>query len=139
MEAIRASDKYSERVEVVLTRSRQAEAFIAAGSLATALVLAALPLELELRALGLGWIAACAMAALRRLRPGLRLRIDPAGDIAVGEAAGSLRDGSFVAPWLAVARWRPDGSRFDRSLLVVPDMLGREEFRRLRVILRWHK
>ena len=137
MEAIRASDKYNERVEVVLGRSRRAEAFVALGAVATALFLAAMPLPLELRAGGLCWIAACAARVLRRLRPGLRLALDARGDIEVDAAVGAIAAGCFVAPWLTIVRWRPEGGWMDRSLLVAPDMLGADDFRRLRVLLRW--
>jgi hypothetical protein len=34
-------------------------------------------------------------------------------------------------------RWRPAGAWRDRSLLVAPGMLGAEDSRRLRVLLRW--
>ena len=131
------SRQYSEQVEATLGRSKRAEGFVAAWALATAVLVGALPLPLESHALGLAWIGYVSLAALRRVRPGLRLRIDSGGAIEVGQATGAVRDGSFVAPWLAVVRWRPVGAWKDRSLLVAPDMLGADEFRRLRVLLRW--
>ncbi len=33
--------------------------------------------------------------------------------------------------------WRPDGARWSRTVLIVPDMLPAEDFRRLRVMLRY--
>jgi hypothetical protein len=33
--------------------------------------------------------------------------------------------------------WRPDGARWSRSILVLPDMLPPDDFRRLRVMLRY--
>ena len=33
--------------------------------------------------------------------------------------------------------WRPDGARWSRSILVLPDMLAPDDFRRLRVMLRY--
>jgi toxin CptA len=51
--------------------------------------------------------------------------------------AGRLEVGSFVAPWLTLVRWRPDGARLCRTLLVAPDAVDAGEFRRLRVLLRW--
>ncbi len=51
--------------------------------------------------------------------------------------AGRLVDGSFVAPWLTVVRWRPEGARRVRTLVLLPDMAGEQALRRLRVILRW--
>jgi len=60
---------------------------------------------------------------------------DEAG-IAVDGVAGTLRPGSFVAPWLAIVRWRPANGRYDRTLLVSPDRLPPAGFRHLRVIVR---
>jgi len=137
MEAKRARDKYNERVEAVLGRSRRAEAFVALGAVATAALLAAMPLPLELRACGLAWIAASAMSALTRLRPGLRLALDARGDIQVGADAGAIAAGCFVAPWLTIVRWRPAGARLDRTLVLTPDRMPAEDFRRIRVMLRW--
>ena len=137
MGATRAKDNYSERVEGVLARSPIVEGFIAGSSVATALLVAALPVAVELQALALAWIACAALAALGRARPGRRLLVSLGGDVEVDGVAGALRDGSFVAPWLVSIRWRPAGTWKDRSLLVAPDMLGVEDFRRLRVLLRW--
>lgn len=53
------------------------------------------------------------------------------------EAAGKVVEGSFVAPWLTIVRWRPERARFDRTLLLVPGMIDAESYRRLRVLLRW--
>lgn len=134
---MRANDKYNERVEAVLGRSRCAEALVAIGAVATAALLAAVPLPLELRAGGLAWIGACALRALGRLAPGKRLCIDRDGAIAVGGEVGSIRAGSFVAPWLTVVRWRPGNAWLDRTVLVAPGMLPGEELRRVRVLLRF--
>lgn len=131
------SHQYSEQVEAVLGRSRWAEGLVALCALATALLVAFLPAAPEARAAGLLWIGFAALHALRRLRPGLRLRVDYGGGIEVGAAAGAVRAGSFVAPWFTVVRWRPEGAWRDRSLLVAPGMLGAEDSRRLRVLLRW--
>ena len=49
---------------------------------------------------------------------------------------GELRDGSFVASWLTIVRWRPPHRRFDRTLMIVPGMAQGEALRRLRVRLR---
>jgi len=132
---MQAGHKYNERVDVVLGRSRPAEALVAAGALATAVLLAAMPVELEWHAAGLAWIAASAVRASRSLRACVRLCVDHEGAVTVGSGVGSLAAGSFVAPWLTIVRWRPEGGWMDRSLLVAPDMLGADDFRRLRVLL----
>ena len=44
---------------------------------------------------------------------------------------------SFVSPLLTVLSLRMLGAGGSRSLVVTPDALGADEFRRLRVWLRW--
>lgn len=51
--------------------------------------------------------------------------------------AGHVRTASFVHPRLTTIVWRPDGARLSRSLALVPDMLDVDDFRRLRVLLRY--
>ena len=51
--------------------------------------------------------------------------------------AGHVRSASFVHPRFTSIVWRPDGARWSRAVLVVPDMLPDEDFRRLRVMLRY--
>lgn len=137
MEAARSRDKYSERVETLLGRSRQAEGFVAAGAVATLALAWATPVAWELQLAAIAWVGACARAALGRLRAVDRLAVDRSGEVVVGGVSGRLRPGSFVAPWLTVVRWRPLGAWLDRTVLVVPDMLAPDDFRRLRVLLRW--
>ena len=129
--------KYSERIEATLGRSRHARAFVAVAAFATLGLVFALPLAPELRALAAAWTAVAALHALHRLRGGVHITLDRSGAIRVGEVEGNVREGSFVAPWLVAVRWRPMGRWTDRSLLVAPDMLGADDFRRLRVLLRW--
>ena len=137
VEAGQANDKYNERVDAILARSRLLEGFVVLGSIATAVLVAALPLEVEFQVTALAWIAVSALVALRRAAAGRAVRIDVERTVELDGVAGTLRDGSFVAPWLVVVRWRPSGAWNDRSLLVAPDMLGADDFRRLRVLLRW--
>jgi hypothetical protein len=128
---------YSERVESTLGRPRLARGFVGAAALATMALACALPLVPELRALAAAWAAVAALHVLSGMRGTRQLVLDRTGAIRVDGVEGRVREGSFVAPWLVVVRWRPDGAWRDRSLLVAPDMLGAGEFRRLRVLLRW--
>ncbi len=71
-----------------------------------------------------------------------RLAVDLAGKIEVdgqgrSSSIGRVAAGSFVAPWLIVVHWIPDGARFARTIFLLPDMADPEELRRLRVLLRW--
>jgi hypothetical protein len=130
-------DKYSDAsVSFTLAPSRRARAFIAAAGLGTVALLLALPLSAPLRLALAMWCFAMAAHALARQR-GSVIRIVDATSITVGELEGEVVSGSFVAPWLTIVRWRPRGKRAVRTLAVLPDMLDRESFRRLRVILRW--
>jgi toxin CptA len=75
-------------------------------------------------------------AALRQLT------VDLAGRVEVVGADGSVRsgrlvDGCFVAPWLTIVRWRPEGARLCRTVAIAPDAVDADAFRRLRVLLRW--
>jgi toxin CptA len=47
-----------------------------------------------------------------------------------------LRD-SLVTPYLTVLNVLPQGARFSRSVVILPDSLDAESFRQLRVWLKW--
>ncbi|HVF63003.1 MAG TPA: hypothetical protein VNE58_03305 [Casimicrobiaceae bacterium] len=51
-------------------------------------------------------------------------------------AAGYVHSSTFVHPWFTSIVWKPDGARTTRSIPIVHDMLGLDEFRQLRVMLR---
>jgi len=51
--------------------------------------------------------------------------------------AGHVRSATFVHPWFTSIVWRPDRARWSRSIPLAPDMLGIDDFRRLRVLLRY--
>ena len=79
-----------------------------------------------------------------RVAPGcaVRLRLHRTGELDVLRRdgtwrSGRVRAGSFVAPWLTIVRWRPDGTRRDHTVLLLPDMAADDALRRLRVVLRW--
>jgi toxin CptA len=48
-----------------------------------------------------------------------------------------LLDSSFVAPYLTVLNLRISGARFARQVVILPDAVDSEMFRKLRVLLRW--
>jgi hypothetical protein len=136
MGPVLADDKYSGALEVGLGRSLMVPAFVGGAGAASLAVLAFTPVPLALGILLGTWVCVVGLDALRRALVIHRLAISLGGEVTVDGRAGTLRAGSFVAPWLTVVRWRPAGTRFDRTLLVVPDMLGADAFRELRVILR---
>lgn len=49
----------------------------------------------------------------------------------------ALLGSSFVSPWLTVLNLRPEAGRFARHLVILPDAVNAEDFRRLRVWLKW--
>jgi len=54
--------------------------------------------------------------------------------------AGTILDDSYVGAWLTTIVWRADGMswwRPARAIVVLPDTLPEDEFRRLRVVLRY--
>lgn len=122
--------------------SGAARAFLAAAVGTTLALVIFVPFPNEVRALAFAWVVALAWHAHARLAAVSALRLDCSRAIAVRDAAGRwrvgvIRGGSFVAPWLTIVRWRPDGARFDRTLAILPDMLPAGAMRKIRVILRW--
>ena len=57
------------------------------------------------------------------------------GDWEPAEVLGT----SFVKPWLTVLNLKLEGRRFMLPVVLLPDALNREDFRRLRVWLRWSR
>lgn len=50
---------------------------------------------------------------------------------------GEVLGGTFVAPYLTVILYQPEGKFFTRSIVIFPDSIDAEIFRKLRVWLRW--
>lgn len=127
--------------------SHAAGAWIALAAASTIGLAALTPAPLAARIAAATWLACAALEAihsralLRGPRAARALRIE-AGAVQVEDGDGHIRNGtirpgSFVAPWLTVIRWRPEGSRWDRTVPLLPGMLEPESFRRLRVLLRF--
>lgn len=73
------------------------------------------------------------------LHVGLDRRITVTGSDGRSQS-GAILDDSYVGPWLTVIVWRADGLRWwrpARAVIVLPDTLLPEDFRRLRVVLRY--
>jgi len=135
-------------VRVSLARSTIASAAIAALALATSLIVATMPLDPLLVGLALIAIAAWAIdrvqvVGLRHGRRAVRsfeLRGDLTLVVVSGDgtaSAGRVRRDSYVGARLSTIVWRPYGRWRSRTILLLPDMLPAEEFRRLRVLLRY--
>lgn len=132
-------------LRVELGHSRRALAFVALSYGLTAALLLAMPLSVAARAAGALAVAAAMAWTVRRLAgrhsPAL-IEVGANGRIVVTHRNGSSAQGriladSFVGGMLATVVWRPDGSRWPRSFIVLGDSLDAERFRRLRVALRY--
>jgi hypothetical protein len=135
-------------VHVVLGPSRIVGAAIGVAALGTLVVVFLLPADAWKQALGVlavsVWAAAtCWVVALRRSRfavTELRLAPDLVLVVHMGDGrlvAGHVRSSTYVGAWITTVVWRADGAYWSRAVLMVPDMLAAEDFRRLRVMLRY--
>ena len=147
MDAASGSFKYSDAVELRLFPSRIAAMGLLLAGGGTLAVLYRLPLASVWH-----WTAAAAVVALagealvavaaRRGPRGVSwLRLDRWGALSVrcGRQirSGIVRPRCFVAPWLTIVRWHPEGAWFDRTFVVLPDMADADAFRQARVLLKW--
>lgn len=135
-------------IDVNLGPSSLAGAAIGVSALATLVLVLCLPVSPGLHALGCGIVLAWAWDTFRTigLRSGARtvVSVHLGADrlVIVREAggrvvAGHLRSATYVAASLTTIVWRPDGAWRSRAVLVLPDMLPAEDFRRLRILLRY--
>jgi len=130
-----------ESVCCELKYSRAGAAFIGISALATVAIVALLPWAAGLRVALAALVAAHGARALERLACVRAVHVHLDGHVRIESRdaparEGTLAAGGFVAPWLVCVRWRPRGARFDRTVLVLPDMLSPDAFRRLRIVLR---
>ena len=122
--------------------SGAADAFLACAAAATLALEAFAPFPVEARAAAFAWVIAAAIHSRQAVAGVAALRLDCRRAIAVRRRDGAwreglVRDGSFVAPWLTIVRWRPAWARRDRTLVILPGMLSPGAMRKIRVILRW--
>ena len=135
-------------VRVVFSTSTTALALIALLALATCAIIATLPFEPA--AIALATIGVVTWAVDRiyvvALRQGPRAvrQLELRGDLTVivvngdgAPCAGRVRNESYVGARLTTLVWRPFGRWRSRTILVLPDMLPAQDFRRLRVLLRY--
>ena len=135
-------------VHVSLGPSRVAGAVIGAMTLATLVVVLQFPITPWQHAVICAIVLASAWVAFERLAVRatpdaiVQLRLAPDLLIVVTRGDGRLvgghvRSSTCVSAAMTSIVWRPDGARWSRAILVVPDMLPADEFRRLRVMLRY--
>lgn len=70
-------------------------------------------------------------------------RLEPDGIVLIlvsgNEQAGQLATSTFITPYLTILNVRVKPRRGVRSVVIFPDSIDAEDFRRLRVLLRWNK
>jgi len=91
-----------------------------------------------------GWVRLRAVAQRRHAGRPIELALTGDRQIVVRTGSGHLRAGSvheltYVSPSLTAIVWQPDGALRSQSVLILPDMLPAEDFRQLRVVLRYGK
>ena len=135
-------------VQIVLHGSRAAVAATLLLAASTFAVIVTLPLPLWAFGVAFvalaGWTWHCirdiGFRRGRRSVSALRLNGQRAVEVETVDGTrlvGSLRDDSYVSARLTTLVWRAEGARRSRSVLILPDMLPAEEFRRLRVLMRY--
>ena len=126
-----------------LHRSRILGGLVTLGIVAAAAGLSLLPRSTQnLPLFWLLWLFAC-LSAIHSLRPvRYAIRLERSGSVSVQsnpDAAweeAKLGATMFVHPWLTVFRLQTTGGAA-RSIVVAADSLPAEDFRRLRIFLRW--
>lgn len=128
--------------------SRIACAVLATACVATAALVVALPLDAPLLAATLAVVGGVVAHGFRRCAgrgvPAL-LHVGADRRVTITGRDGRSRDGtvqcdSCVGALVTVIVWRPDGARWwqpSESIVILPDTLPADDFRRLRVVLRY--
>ena len=140
--------KLPPRLRLEPRPSRIACAVFSAACAATTVLLWLLPLPVVAMLGGTGVVAAVLASGLRRcigrgvpalLHVGIDRRI-AVTDRAGRSRSGSILDDSYVGVALTTIIWSADGDpwwRPARAILILPDTLPRDDFRQLRVALRY--
>jgi hypothetical protein len=135
---------------ITLSSSRQLIALLTLVHLLTLAIVYLLPMGFALRGGLIGLLAVSWLFyLLRDARLALKnsvtaLKWLPDDTLEIQQANGSwqraqLQAGGFVADYLTIVAYRLQGQRFNRYIVLLPDMLETEAFRALRVRLRWKK
>jgi hypothetical protein len=128
--------------------SRRAVAFIVVVALVACMVVLTLPIDPVLSGLAmLGivvWAGDRIVVVAWRRGPRASVALWLTGDrmlvVRTGEGglrAGHVRAASYVGARVTTIVWRPDGARWSRAEWILPDMVPADDFRRLRVLLRY--
>lgn len=135
-------------LRATLLPSRRLAALLTGMHMLAVLPLVLVPLDAALRlALSLALVVSLICYGYRHVLrksgeavDGLHLAADGTFSVRLrqgGWQPAEVRGSSFVQPWLTVLHLSLEGRRFGIALVLLPDMLPCEDFRRLRVWLRW--
>lgn len=131
-----------------LRPSRVGRALVLVACVSSAGLLASIPLPpigylgastVVLATLWSGLRRTCGQGVPAAIEVGLDRRIVVEARVG-GSRRGRILDDSYVGASFTTIVWREDGAQWWRlgsAIVVLPDMLGRDEFRRLRVALRY--
>ena len=142
--------RYYRMLHIAFRPSRQMAAILAAIHAAAGATIVPLDVPLELKFALATAIAANLIHALRRyalLRSRaapIALELSDASEADVQARGGAWRHArilgtSYVSPLLTVLNLKIDGCLLARHLVIAPDMVDTEDFRALRVMLRWKR
>lgn len=135
-------------LQIELSPSRLATGLVAGIAAATIVALCTLPLHWAVLAPSAIAVLAWAVDRIRvvgsRTSPRAVAGLSLTGDRLIvvryrtGRlAAGFVRSATYVSPSLTSIVWKPDDRLRSQALLILPDMLPGDDFRRLRVMLRY--
>ena len=99
-------------------------------------------LVIAMAILASGGISLCRSALQRSRSAIIELEAEEGGRISCRTRDGQWHEAqvlssSFISPWLTVLNLRVAGAAWVRHLLILPDNVEQDAFRRLRVLLRW--
>ena len=89
-------------------------------------------------------ISASLLSVFARSRSPKELRLVSEDRMEVGEASDnravvSVQPDSVVFPWIVVLRYRVEGLHRATSVVLFPDQISNDDFRRLSLWLRWYR
>lgn len=130
-------------ITIGLHRSRLLDSLVFLSALLASLVVIAFPQAMVMQGAMLLAVWYCAAHTWRRLSPQCAaIHLERTGNLSVALAGmeefsmAELMPSAIVHPWLTIARLKTDGGRVC-VLIATIDNLETEDFRRLRVFLRW--
>lgn len=130
-------------IVIGLRRSRFLDCFVFLGTVLASLSVVALPQIIFVQAALLLALWICGALAWWQLAPRCAaIRLERSGQVGIARLGSNeflvvdLLPGGTVHPWLTVIRWKDDKEKV-ATLALAGDSMNTDDFRRLRVFLRW--